>query len=816
MRNDVMSSRRSLLSRLLERNPAAKSKHYKKIRFTCRAAIRILEPSIDMDNLNYQPKPLDTSQFQLTGDILKISEFLAENTHEIWARERMEQGWKFGPQRDDAKKEHPFLIPYEQLPESEKTLIRNTALETMKTVLSLGYTRQSSQSDTVILNAGSMQQRAKQIIGQFKKTKLSLAELRRLWAERVPILWLSNVEIYRRAVDACLRLGEAFLAFDIAAEGLRTFKNDLRLTQLQALALARTGATRRANQMLEQLRSSGHHDEETLGLLARTYKDFWLIETDAKEKAAHLKMSFELYTEAYRHNRGYYSGINAASMGLLSGEKETAQRLAREVTTMCKSALEKLPADSEERDWLLLTLAEASLILGNFSLAEAQYSEASQSTRQGWAVLNRSRAQARLLLENCAHDPAIFDHCFGLPRIVVFSGHMFDKPERREPRFPQALEQRIRSEIENKLSSLGAQVGFSSLACGSDLIFAEALMARGGEVNLILPFEKDDFKKSSVDILPGLNLSERFENVLENAANVTTLNELGTPESGAAYEYCNQVLIGLALLKSQFLGIDVIPMVVWDGRMGDGRGGTQNFVGYWQKRGTKAEVIRVDKILAEQIQVTARPALVDRTGSWKSLLPVTESVSAQEIKAMLFADIVGYTKLSEAQIPLFVTHFLGKVAALMNSLQNQPIVKNTWGDAMHCVFDDVRDAAIFALELRELVRETDWIKWGLPGDLTIRIALHAGPAFPCFDPILQRLTFLGSHVNRTARIEPIAEEGQIYASQAFAALAAASGVKELVCDYVGRKQLAKMFGAFPVFLVRRATGSERTFFSRRF
>jgi class 3 adenylate cyclase len=91
----------------------------------------------------------------------------------------------------------------------------------------------------------------------------------------------------------------------------------------------------------------------------------------------------------------------------------------------------------------------------------------------------------------------------------------------------------------------------------------------------------------------------------------------------------------------------------------------------------------------------------------------------------------------------------------------------------------------------------------LPNDLNIRIGLHAGPVFPCYDPVLKKQTFNGSHVNRTARIEPIAEEGQVYASEAFAALAAAEEVAEFTCDYVGTKQLAKKYGAIPVFLVRK-------------
>jgi class 3 adenylate cyclase len=337
------------------------------------------------------------------------------------------------------------------------------------------------------------------------------------------------------------------------------------------------------------------------------------------------------------------------------------------------------------------------------------------------------------------------------------------------------------------------------------MLFAEALLERGGEVNIVLPFSKNDFKKASVNFIPNVNLEERFERVLQNAATVVVLNEFGESSDGAEYEYCNQALKGLALLKGQFLGIDVMPLAVWDGRKGDGRGGTQNFIEYWEQRGSKVEVIYLDKVLYPERAAQALPpiaAAAAEPAPPKGENP--EDVAEQEIKAMLFADIVGYTKLSELQVPPFVHHFLKRLSALMDSMKKPPIVRNTWGDAIYCVFDHVHDAGVFAVALREMVLSTDWTEFSLPDDLSIRIALHAGPVYPCFDPVLRRLTFLGSHVNRTARIEPIVEEGQIYASQAFAALSAAEGVTDYVCDYVGTKHLAKRFGTTPVFLVRLA------------
>ena len=759
----------------------------------------------------YKPKPLDTSQFHLNEDILRLTELLAENSHDVWAKQKIAQGWKWGPKHSEKLKEHPSLIPYTELPDSDKEFDRSSALETIKMVLSLGLSRPDtsaglSDAESISTDPG---EKSRKIISQLKKPKLTVAELRRIWEERVPLVWLRNVEVYRRAVDAAMKLGEAFLAFDIAEEGLLTFKSDLRLIQLQALALARTGATKRANEILDGLRLSGHYDEETLGILARTHKDFWLLSSDAAEKHHHLKLSFEFYAESYRRNRGYYSGINAAAMGLMYGQKEQARKWAEEVAQMCRTTQAGIANlnESDERYWLEATLAEAALILGRLDEAEQFYSHASEFGGQSWVVINRTREQARLLLEHSGESRKRLDHCFNLPRIAVCAGHMFDRVNRKNPRFPYAIEERVRKEVRERLDKMEAHVGFSSLACGADMLFAEAMLERGGEMNIVLPFNESDFRAASVDVVPGVDFTERFKKILQNAGTVTTLNEQGSADDAAAFEYCNEVLVGLALLKAQFLGIDVMPIAIWDGKPGDGRGGTQSFVQAWLQRGVQTEIIDLRQVLAEESNNVSIPSSIEveePVPAQPQLLKTSgHEVSAQETKAMLFADIKGYSKMSERQIPAFVHHFLGRVASLMDAMKKPPIVRNTWGDAIYCVFDHVADAGVFALNLRDMVHSTDWTQKGLPGDLNIRIALHGGPAYPCFDPVLRRITYMGSHVNRTARIEPVAEEGQIYASQAFAALSAAHGVRDFSCDYVGLKQLAKDFGSLPVFLVRR-------------
>ena len=90
-------------------------------------------------DVDYRPAPRDTSAVELPQDIGDLTELLARNTHENWAKQRMADGWRYGPRRDDAKKEHPSLVPYEKLSEKEKEYDRRTAIETLKTILAMGY-----------------------------------------------------------------------------------------------------------------------------------------------------------------------------------------------------------------------------------------------------------------------------------------------------------------------------------------------------------------------------------------------------------------------------------------------------------------------------------------------------------------------------------------------------------------------------------------------------------------------------------------------------------------------------------------------------
>jgi len=233
------------------------------------------------------------------------------------------------------------------------------------------------------------------------------------------------------------------------------------------------------------------------------------------------------------------------------------------------------------------------------------------------------------------------------------------------------------------------------------------------------------------------------------------------------------------------------PLAARDGRPSAVPGPTAWTVERWRELGLRVEVIRLGDL--EAGQATSRPARAPQ-----ALPGGLES----RIMVMLFADVVNFSTLQETQVPLFVAHFLTVIRDLKQALTLQPRMENTWGDGLFLAFEGLVEAARFAQDLVKRVKHMDWEGLGLPAELNLRVALHAGPVYVGMDPVTGRSTCFGTHVNKAARIEPITPPGQVYASQAFAALAAAEDAPGLQCEYVGQLPLAKGFGTFPMYLLR--------------
>ena len=628
----------------------------------------------------------------------------------------------------------------------------------------------------------------------------SLAELMSIWRSRVPEAGSGSPALFRSLGERVLAQGEPLLAYDVVTAGLTTWPKDTRLRQLQGLALARSGATERAIAILEDLRRETQPDEETLGMLGRTYKDLAATAGTAQQRRDFLKGGAKIYAEAYRTSGGYWSGINAATMNLLIGESDRARKIATKVREQCLKKIDDPHGDSY---WEFAALGEASLVCGDLTQAGEWYSRAAEKGSGRYGDLDSSRRNARLILQHWNEDPSWIDKYLRVPSVVAFAGHMIDRPDRSEPRFPEEFGSAVAAEIQQRLDKLEAGFAFSSAACGSDILFLEAMLDRKAEVSIILPYNEEEFVRDSVEIVPGSTWRARFDRVLSRAARVVTASNQRLKIGGVSYEFCNELILGLATIRARQLDTQLIPLAVWNGMPGDGPGGAAGVVQNWQQLGYNPEIVYLSKLKARSPARPKRRRPTART-------PSKESEFRSRIVAILFADAVGFSKLSEAQMPHFVQDFLGAVAELTKTFSKSIISKNTWGDGLYFVFSDVHVAGNFALQLADLVTKTKWEEKGLRSELNLRIALHAGPVYEFDDPITGARNHIGTHVSRAARIEPITPAGQVYASEAFAALAAAQGAGSFTCDYVGQTPMAKGYGTLPMYHVRSKSVASRS------
>ena len=637
---------------------------------------------------------------------------------------------------------------------------------------------------------------------------------------------------YTALAGAALRDGEAFLALDIAQEGSAVLGAMLRrpvsresearavqralshLGHIEALALARTGSTATAQERLGRLYAQDKDNPEIAGALARTFKDFAMeAGRGADTRRAHLERAHRLYLDGYRRSRprSAFLGINAAATTLWLGARADAAALARELEDLCRAELTARPGDY----WALATLAEASLLQGETARAIECYAQARaavEATRH-WADLSTTRRQARRHCEHLDIDPAPIESALCFPRLAVFSGHMIDGPARPAPRFPDdpALLARVAADIGRWLER--ERIGFAlcAAACGADLLFIEELRKRGAEVHVVMPWREADFIASSV--LPGGERWVReYERLREHFCSVTCLTQETLPsEQGLGFEYCNCCINGIALQRARVLDAEVRPLAVWDGKPGDGPGGTASFVGFWHRHGVEPEIISLPARTAASGGTASHPDRPSRLAYQE----IKVSRGQQSIKTLLFADVVGYSKISETQTEQFAPQFLGAISELIaHSGLRQPIHSNTWGDALYLVFDEATDAGIFALRLRAMIQTTRWAERGLPPGLNVRIALHTGPVLLCVDPVIRQITFTGRHVNHAARIEPMVEAGEIFATEAFVAFVEiARSHGETIgfhADYLGQVDFAKSYGRYPLFRLRAETVGTET------
>lgn len=382
---------------------------------------------------------------------------------------------------------------------------------------------------------------------------------------------------------------------------------------------------------------------------------------------------------------------------------------------------------------------------------------------------------------------------------VFFTGHMIDRAGRVPPRFPPARAAEIGQRIARELDSLQATDGFSSATCGGDILFLEAMLARGGRIHLTLPCAVDDFRRDCVDMLPGADWVARFDAILHRAASLEVLSQQYASDNAMASECCNRVMLGLAVGRAAAKKEEPVVLALWDGRPGDAFGGTQSIVQFCVQNGFR---VRWMTDLAPGGDAETRE--LAPAANTSAIRHATASAEApQQICAAVFADAVGFSKLREREVPLFARHYLTAAMSALQARTLVPLVKNTWGDGLYLVFESVRDAGLFALDFRDRIVGMDWRQLGLSAAMSVRIGIHAGPLYRIYDPVIGQWSYTGAHVTRAARLEPSTDPGRVFATLAFAALAAAERTSDFYCRPAGRRELAKGAGELELFEITR-------------
>jgi hypothetical protein len=576
--------------------------------------------------------------------------------------------------------------------------------------------------------------------------------------------------------------------YDVARQELRdrvpSTPDEIELAYLSVLALARAGATNRAEQLVDNYGLidatgvDGDLRRDIITLRARIAKDRALA-TEGEGRVHLAAVAARMYEDAYHAFGDSYSCVNAATMSLVAEDPDTSERLAHDVLRLSGD-------DLDDADyWTLVTAAEAHLLLGHADVACELLVRADTLSIGEYATRATTCRQLALICRMLDVDPAVLAPLAN-PRVIHFAGHRI-APDGATGRFDHDDVDRVQTEIRDTLESHAVGAGFGSLASGADILFAEALLDRGAELHVVLPFSVDEFVAVSVAD-SGPEWVERFHRCLDRATTRRFASDgeyLGDP---VMFDFCSAVAMGEAVNRATLLAADVEMIAVWDGQVAaaDDQAGTAVDVARWQ--------------------ALELPLTVISTGAGTALAaPDGIAPAGRMVRAMLFADIAGFSTLSDAQIPLFMEYVMGPLAESIDGFGDRVLLRQTWGDGLYLVFEDTECAAECALDMQRALQALDLSALGLATLRGMRIGGHVGPVFQGWDRVRKELTFFGANVTRAARIEPRTPEGEVYVTHPFAALIALNRSSDLTCEYVGRLPAAKDYGVLPMYVLKHRT-----------
>lgn len=179
---------------------------------------------------------------------------------------------------------------------------------------------------------------------------------------------------------------------------------------------------------------------------------------------------------------------------------------------------------------------------------------------------------------------------------ILFTGHMLDQPDRPEERFPVSKLNKVTSTIKNQLSHLmqeadTPQIGIAGGACGGDIVFHERCMELGIPSRIYLALPPEEYKKTSVSFA-GTDWEKRFDRLLQTLP-YKVLVETGEKHSRSVWERANEWMLNSALKNG---GEHMTLLALWDGKGGDGPGGTEHMIKTVRDKNAEVSIIDIGSL----------------------------------------------------------------------------------------------------------------------------------------------------------------------------------------------------------------------------
>lgn len=618
-------------------------------------------------------------------------------------------------------------------------------------------------------------------------------------------------EEWEQAARAMLDEGRPFHALELCRDALRAHPGSVRLTLCRAIALSQAGAVDEACRLLvplmdrsfldegpfrrlqESLRAAVHSlddresmhalaavadlanaidmargrrlaagaDAETCTVLGHIFRRAWLQSGD-RQNLNHCR---ELFLRAFRTGSAPRDGLQAALTSLLLGDRAQARRLASRVKGMIAPD-GTAPADADYP--VLATLALACLLLDEGDAAMGAFQAAHAHPSRPAADVATTLSALDTLRHCGVAVPDEVEAVVRPPALVVFSAPAADM----SAGLNAENEAGLRAGMARYLTAVDARIGYAMAGSGPDLLFMEAMLERGAEVNVVLPFALDDVIAHGTR-RDGARWEHRLRNALALAASVTYATRDRASDDAVQHDFAGRCRDGLAWLRAADL--HATPHVL--AATADAEGGSA--------------------------LTTAPPDIPAMTAP---------GPSGRTVRCLLFCDLGGGGAPHAENVPAFLD-FLTRLRQEMAAAGSAPTCVEVWGGTIFAAMDSATAMAAYALTLQQAIITLGADMHDRFGRaVQPRIWLDAAPVVETVDPFCGRTAVYGLPMAQAGARKAVTVDGHVHATLPFVALLTAEAehqplAEKIVAEYVGTVPSIPEGGAQVVYHLRRHSGA---------